>query len=213
MMAEDVANLNHKTAMSNDTLLIFARNPVYGKVKTRLAATIGNDKALQIYRQLLEHTAAVIQPINADRVVYYSDFIADNDSWDNNYSKAIQRGTDLGERMSNAFKDILEPGAKKAIIIGTDCYELDTEIIANAFTQLSNYDIVVGPALDGGYYLLGMNNYHPKLFNDMTWSTDTVLKETIARCAELGLRYFLLPVLSDIDDEKDLLNHPILNGA
>ncbi|MEO6850935.1 MAG: TIGR04282 family arsenosugar biosynthesis glycosyltransferase [Mucilaginibacter sp.] len=213
MMAEDVANLYHKTAMSNDTLLIFARNPVYGKVKTRLAATIGNDKALQIYRQLLEHTAAVTQPINADRVVYYSDFIADNDAWDNNYSKAMQRGIDLGERMSNASKDKLETGAKKAIIIGTDCYELDTEIIANAFTQLSNYDIVIGPALDGGYYLLGMNSHYPKLFNDITWSTDTVLKETIARCAELGLRHFLLPVLSDIDDENDLLNYPILNGS
>jgi rSAM/selenodomain-associated transferase 1 len=199
--------------MSNNTLLIFARNPVYGKVKTRLAATIGNDKALQIYHQLVEHTAAVTQPINANRVVYYSDFIADNDAWNNNYSKAMQRGTDLGERMSNAFKDTLEPGANKAIIIGTDCYELNTDIVANAFIELSNYDIVVGPALDGGYYLLGMNNHHPQLFYNMTWSTNTVLKETLARCAELGLRYFLLPILSDIDNENDLLNHPILNSA
>jgi rSAM/selenodomain-associated transferase 1 len=213
MMAEAAANLYDETKMSNDTLLIFARNPVYGKVKTRLAATVGNDKALQIYQQLVEHTAAVTQNINATRVVYYSDFIADNDAWDNNYSKTVQQGTDLGERMSNAFSDTLELGVKKAVLIGTDCYKLNTEIIANAFTELSNYDIVIGPALDGGYYLLGMNNHHPQLFNDITWSTDTVLMETLTRCADLGLRYFLLPVLSDIDDEKDLLNHPILNRS
>jgi rSAM/selenodomain-associated transferase 1 len=207
------ANLYEKTKMSNDTLLIFARNPVYGKVKTRLAATIGNDKALQIYQQLVEHTAAVTQPINANRLVYYSDFIANNDAWNNNYLKAMQRGTDLGERMSNAFKDILESGTNKAIVIGTDCYELNTDIIANAFTKLTHFDIVIGPALDGGYYLLGMNNYHPELFNDIRWSTDSVLNDTLDRCAELDLRYFLLPVLSDIDNENDLLNHPILKDA
>jgi rSAM/selenodomain-associated transferase 1 len=199
--------------MSNDTLLIFVRNPVYGKVKTRLAATIGNDKALQIYQQLVEHTAAVTQHINATRVVYYSDFISEGDAWNETYLKTVQHGEGLGERMSNAFKDTLEYGAKKTVLIGTDCYELNAEIIANGFTELSNYDIVIGPALDGGYYLLGMKTHHPQLFNDITWSTDTVLKETLARCAELGLRYFMLPVLSDIDDENDLLNYPILNGA
>lgn len=195
------------------TLLIFARNPIYGQVKTRLAATIGHDKALAVYQYLIGHTVTVTKSINATRIVYYSDFIPENDAWDHNFSKAMQRGNDLGERMSNAFSDILEPGKGKAIVIGTDCYELNTRTIENAFNELTHYDIVIGPSLDGGYYLLGMNNHHPELFNGITWSTDTVLKVTIAHCAKLGLRYFLLPVLSDIDNENDLLNYPILSGA
>lgn len=127
--------------------------------------------------------------------------------------KAVHRGTDIGERMSNAFRDRLEFGTRKVVIIGTDCYDLTAAIIEAAFTELSNCDIVIGPVLDGGYYLLGMNNHHPQLFNDIIWSTDTVLRDTLTRCANLGLRYFLMPVLSDINDEKDLLNHPISNGS
>ncbi len=197
--------------MINDTLLIFARNPVYGKVKTRLAATIGNDKALLIYQKLVEHTAAVTKNIDAARMVYYSDFIADGDDWNDAYLKVVQRGKDLGERMCNAFNDTLKSGEKKVVIIGTDCYELTSEIISSAFTGLSNYDIVIGPALHGGYYLLGMNTQHPHLFDNIKWGTDMVLKGTIARCAALGLSYFLLPALSDIDEENDLRNTDIVN--
>ena len=199
--------------MSNDSLLIFARNPVYGKVKTRLAATIGNDKALLIYQKLVEHTAAVTKSINTTRTVYYSDFIAAGDAWDNSFLKTVQRGADLGERMSNAFRDALEYGTNKAVIIGTDCYDLTSTIIADAFSELSNFDIVIGPALDGGYYLLGMNTHHPSLFDNMEWSTEAVLLETLTRCGDLDLRYFLLPVLSDIDEEKDLLNSNIFNRS
>jgi rSAM/selenodomain-associated transferase 1 len=195
--------------INNDTLLIFARNPVYGKVKTRLAATIGNDKALLVYQILVEHTAAVTQDIDAVRIVYYTDLIVADDAWNNTYLKNVQYGDGLGERMSNAFRDTLEYGEKKVVVIGTDCYDLTTAVIEAAFAELANYDVVIGPALDGGYYLLGMNIHQPHLFGNMEWSTDTVLKETLTRCADLGLRYLLLPVLSDIDDEKDLLNSNI----
>ncbi len=196
--------------MSKDILLIFARNLIYGKVKTRLATTIGHNKALAVYQSLIKHTAAVTKSIDVTRFVYYSDFITNGDAWDNTYLKTVQQGTDLGERMSNAFNDALKHGHKKAIIIGTDCYELSAPVITEAFEQLNSYDIVIGPALDGGYYLLGMNKHHPALFDDMVWSTDTVLGETVKRCDQLGLRYFLLPVLADIDEEKDLLTTGIL---
>lgn len=199
--------------MTNDTLLIFARNPVYGKVKTRLAAAIGNDKALLVYKALLRHTAEVTKSVNADRIVYYSDFITDSDVWDDTHHKAVQQGADLGERMSNAFNETFKGGTKKAVIIGTDCYDLTYAIITDAFTALNNYDVVIGPALDGGYYLLGMQTYRPQLFDNMKWSTDTVSKETLSRCADLGLSHFLLPVLSDIDEQKDLVNTNILNRS
>lgn len=196
--------------MSKDTLLIFTRNPIYGKVKTRLAATIGHDKALAVYQSLIEHTAAVTKSIEATKIVYYSDFIINGDAWNNTYLKTVQQGADLGERMSNAFSDALKYGAKKAIIIGTDCYDLNEAIITEAFEQLNSYDVVIGPALDGGYYLLGMKVHYHQLFENITWSTETVLSETRARCNKLGLTYFLLPVLNDIDDEQDLISTNLL---
>ncbi len=197
--------------MANDALLIFARNPVYGKVKTRLAATIGHDKALLIYQALLRHTAMVTKSVHSDRIVYYADFITDSDVWGDTPLKALQLGVNLGERMSNAFKETFKNGAKKAVIIGTDCYDLTPAIITDAFTALNKYDVVIGPALDGGYYLLGMQTYRPQLFDNIKWSTDAVLKETLSHCAGLGLSHFLLPVLSDIDVEKDLISANILN--
>jgi len=197
---------------SKNALLIFAKNPILGKVKTRLAATVGNDRALQIYIQLLNHTQSVTNDVAATKIVFYSDFIAMNDIWDKGYLKKTQRGADLGDRMSTAFDKTLKKGFDKAVIIGTDCYDLTNAVIEDAFSALENHDVVIGPALDGGYYLLGMKNHYPQLFNEMVWSTDTVFNETLARCNDLNLRYFLLPVLSDIDNEKDLVNTNISGG-
>lgn len=197
---------------SKNALLIFAKNPTLGKVKTRLAATIGNDRALQIYVQLLNHTQSVTNNVAAIKIVFYSDFIAMNDIWDKGYLKNIQRGADLGERMSTAFDKMLKKGFDKAVIIGTDCYDLTNAVIEDAFSALENHDVVIGPALDGCYYLLGMKNHYPQLFNEMVWSTDTVFDDTLARCTDLKLSSFVLPVLSDIDDEKDLVNTNISGG-
>ena len=197
--------------MSNNTLLIFTRNLVHGKVKTRLAATIGDDKALAVYRLLLEHTAQATKNIEATCIVYYSDAIAEGDAWDNTYLKSVQQGNDLGERMANAFYDRLKNGYQKVGIIGTDCYELTSGIIADAFQQLDQHDVVIGPALDGGYYLLGIKTFYPQLFDGVAWSTDSVLEETLSRCRKLSLSCFLLPLLSDIDDEKDLAHIDLLD--
>jgi len=197
---------------STNALLIFSKNPILGKVKTRLAATIGNDRALKVYIRRLNHTLSVTKDINATKIVFYSDFIAMNDIWDDGYLKNIQRGADLGERMATAFDETLKKGFYKAVIIGTDCYDLTNAVIADTFSALENHDVVIGPALDGGYYLLGMKAHYPQLFDDMVWSTDTVFDNTLARCADLKLSSFLLPVLSDIDDEKDLVNTNISGG-
>jgi len=196
--------------MTNNCLIIFTRNPVYGKVKTRLAATVGDDVALKVYQFLVDHTAQVAYGVDAVRTIYYSDTVVNADVWDEADRKVLQEGVGLGERMSNAFRDVLNGGWGKAIIIGTDCYELTRDIIDNAFAQLDQYDVVVGPALDGGYYLLGMKEHYPELFDGIAWSTDSVLQETLSRCDNLLLRYFLLPDLSDIDEEKDLVKTDIL---
>lgn len=196
--------------MTNNCLIIFTRNPVYGKVKTRLAATVGEDVALKVYQFLVAHTAKVAYGIAAVRAIYYSDTVVTADVWDEADRKVLQEGAGLGERMSNAFRDVLNEGRDKAIIIGTDCYELTRDIIDDAFAQLDEYDVVVGPALDGGYYLLGMKQHHPELFDGIFWSTNSVLQDTLSRCDNLLLRYSLLPDLSDIDQEMDLLKTDIL---
>lgn len=186
-------------------LLIFVKNLIVGRVKTRLAATIGNTAALSVYRQLLIYTEKTVRDLSANKIVFYSVHPEGNDIWDINlYNKQAQTGIDLGERMQNAFSYAFEEGNNAIAIIGSDCLELSAEIIENAFSNLRHYDVVIGPAKDGGYYLLAIKQNHKELFRDIQWSTGEVLQKTIEACDKLKLRTYLLPELSDIDDEDDL---------
>lgn len=191
--------------MNQSLLMIFIKNPVRGKVKTRLAATIGDDRALKVYEQLLEHTRQIASFVKSDKAVFYSDFIDESDHWSKlGFMQHLQQGNDLGERMSNAFSSSFDKGYKRVIIIGSDCFELSDTIIEQGFEALNNKDAVIGPAADGGYYLLGMNEMHPSLFRGIKWSTAAVLSETIQELQKLKIATALLPVLSDVDEEKDL---------
>ncbi len=190
--------------MSKDALLIFVKNEQPGKVKTRLAATVGNEKAMAVYLQLVRHTSHMIQSLLCDQIVFYSDEIPKEAAWADIHQTWIQQGFDLGERMANAFRFSFANEYEKAVIIGTDCPELTTDIITDAFTALDKTDIVIGPAADGGYYLLGMKKQHPFLFQNIRWSTGEVLNKTIGRCKENRLTYSMLPVLHDVDVESDL---------
>ena len=195
-----------------EVLLIFSKNPEYGKVKTRLAATIGNEQALFVYQKLIEHAIAVTEEICVDKIVYYSDSIVENDNWDNHlYKKKLQSGKDLGDRMKNAFKSSFTDGYDKVIIVGTDCFELTEGLINNAFERLNGDDVILGPAKDGGYYLLGVKQFHPSLFENIEWSSEKVLKQTLAIAIRLNLSVFLLPELSDIDTEPDLKDYSALS--
>ena len=186
-------------------LLIFVKNAVEGKVKTRLAATLGNNVALKVYSQLLEHTKKCTQLLSADKMIFYSEYLEDDDSWNIDvYHKEVQRGNNLGERMENAFEYAFAQGNDQVAIIGSDCFEISSEIIENAFAQLEHCEVVLGPALDGGYYLLGTKSLYRELFCDISWSTDQVLKQTIKCCTKLGLKITTLKELSDIDNEADL---------
>ncbi len=191
--------------MRKQALLIFTKNPEAGKVKTRLAATLGDEEALSIYKQLLLHTASVSEYVPVDKFVFYSNYIDPEDIWDSqHYYKEVQQGNDLGERMKNGFSLIFQKDYNKVVIIGTDCPDLNAGVILNAFAYLDLHDVVIGPAEDGGYYLLGMKRLYSELFDNIRWSTSTVLNETITKCATLQLDCYLLPVLKDIDEEKDL---------
>lgn len=192
-------------------LIIFYRNPEMGKVKTRLASSIGDAKAFSIYLLLAEHTRRITEHLGVHKVVFYSDYIDVDDSWPHGvYQKRLQMGSELGERMEKAFKSGFSEGYKSICIIGTDCLELTRNIIEEAFRKLLTHDIVIGPANDGGYYLLGMNYFYNKLFRNKRWSSNTVLADTLADTRMLGLTSWQLETLTDVDEEKDLPQHFIV---
>ena len=186
--------------------MVFMKNPVKGKVKTRLAATVGDDKALEIYKILLQQTATVVGEIRiCDKAIFYADFIDKNDLWSKGEKqKYVQSGVDLGERMKNAFDVAFRMGYDKAIIIGTDCYDLNAEIIEEGFEKLNANDVVIGPAMDGGYYLIGMNCLHIELFERISWSTETVLADTLRILKQAQLIHHVLPIRTDVDTEENL---------
>lgn len=197
--------------MTNQAILVFQKNFIAGKTKTRLAATIGNEKALSVYKQLVVLTMSALTNPSVDKCIYYSEFIPLETELPINTASGttrvfVQRGDDLGLRMLNSFSDQFKSGYSRLIIIGTDCPDLKQEYIHQAFDLLKTHDIVIGPAADGGYYLLGMSELHAELFKEVTWSTSGVFKQTVDIILKLALTHAELPVLRDLDNENDL-NH------
>lgn len=202
--------------LKDDAIIVFIKNPQLGKVKTRLAATVGNERALEIYHILMQHTNAITNDLLAEKYLYYSDFVDAKDIWKNErYHKSIQhQGYDLGLKMASAFTETLQKNHKKVLIIGSDCLELNQKIIQEGYEQLSDNDVVIGPAYDGGYYLIGFNFQHigersaevlNEVFIGREWSHERVCQEAIDACQQMDLRYFQLPTLTDVDEEKDYL--------
>ncbi|SIT85418.1 TIGR04282 family arsenosugar biosynthesis glycosyltransferase [Pontibacter indicus] len=187
-------------------LMLFVRNPELGKVKTRLAASVGPETALDIYLHLLRHTRDITQHLPLDKVVYYSEKVEEDDIWPATlYLKKLQHPDgDLGEKMKAAFEAAFAEGYTSVVIIGSDCPQLTPDIINQAFEALKTNEVVIGPALDGGYYLLGMRKLYHDLFQNKRWSTEHVFPDTIADIERLHLRHTLLPYLSDVDELEDL---------
>lgn len=193
-------------------LIIFVKNPVLGKVKTRLAESIGDEKALKVYLQLLEKTNLETRPLSCSKYLFYSDHIENEDIWDSTvYSKVLQQGTDLGERIKHAFEFVFQTH-DAVIIIGSDCYELTTGHIDTAFNVLKEKQVVIGPANDGGYYLLGLRNNNEALFLDIEWSSSKVLDSTLRKVKAQGMSYELLPTLVDVDTLEDLNSSMLLKS-
>jgi rSAM/selenodomain-associated transferase 1 len=151
---------------------------------------------------MIAYTHEQLQKVDADIHLYFSEFI--EPSPHQNWHVQTQKGDDLGEKMNNAFLDLKSNGYDQVVIIGTDCLELTSEIINNAFTALNSTDYVLGPANDGGYYLLGLTELVDELFLNKEWSNDKVFQTTIDVIQQQNKTVFLLEKLSDIDTFEDL---------
>ena len=192
---------------NKNVLLIFTRNPELGKVKSRLAKTVGDETALEIYKFLLQKTQNISAKATSDKAVYYSVKVRKNDIWDeNSYQKHQQVGQDLGFRMQHAFEQSFAAGYEKVLIIGSDLYDLTTENIENAFQKLDTNDVVLGPAEDGGYYLLGMKSLEKNIFKNKNWGTETVRAATLVDLKDKKVH--LLHELNDVDIFEDIEHHP-----
>ncbi len=188
-------------------LLIFTRNPEPGKCKTRLAASVGDETALAIYIFLLEHTVSVTKDLTVSKEVHYTEAVREGDLWNPEiFQKKLQRGTDLGERMAHAFDTGFKEGYKRIVIIGSDLFDLSKEDLEEAFKKLQTNNIVLGPASDGGYYLLGMTHFVPAIFKNKTWGTDSVFNDTLADLKNKNV--YLLKTKNDVDVLEDIVNVP-----
>ncbi len=183
--------------------MIFTRNPELGKVKTRLAKTVGDESALAIYKFLLEHTQQITKGLACEKQVHYSEVIGEGDVWDVKfYDKRLQEGIDLGARMAHAFTQAFDEGYEKVLIIGSDLYDLQALDIELAFDALATHQVVIGPALDGGYYLLGMTTFIPSIFESKDWGTSSVFKDTMKDLEAIAIHK--LTVRNDIDTWEDI---------
>jgi uncharacterized protein len=203
----------------NTALLIFIKNPELGKVKTRLAATMGNEKALEVFKKLLVSIHDKSLKVKSDKLLFYSSFVNKNDIWENNiFEKKLQnQSLDLGQRMLSAFEEARDLGYAKALIVGSDIYEVSSEILQKGFELLKDSDTVLGPTHDGGYYAMGFNfekinapTFLQDIFLNKTWSHEHVAQEALNVINSFSYTCHLLPTLHDIDTEDDLKRFPNL---
>lgn len=186
-------------------LIIFIKNPELGKAKTRIAKTMGDEKALAIYKELLKHTLDTTCKVDCNRHLFYSQYINTEDQWsENDFIKQLQIEGGLGDKMKEAFQTVLK-APSRCLIIGSDCGDISKDILTQAFDALQDHDVVLGPTFDGGYYLLGMSKPGLDLFDGVAWSTESVYDQTLQLINKAKASYYELPRLHDIDYEEDYL--------
>ncbi len=194
-----------------EVLIVFAKHPEPGRVKTRLAPALGERLAARVYRRLAARTLGIAaDPPAAGREVRVwvepAARVPDAPGWIGPADAFLpQPDGDLGARMSRAFDDAFAAGARRAVIVGTDLPDLERTDLDAAFARLSDHGAVLGPAADGGYWLLGLRAPAPGLFSAMAWSTEGVLDETRRRLDALGLVRHELRTLRDVDRPEDWL--------
>ncbi|WP_299338779.1 TIGR04282 family arsenosugar biosynthesis glycosyltransferase [uncultured Psychroserpens sp.] len=189
--------------MSKELVIVFVKNIKLGKVKTRLAKTIGDEAAFEVYKELVKVTEHATKALNTPVRVYYSDVIVDT-KWENHY-KAVQEGNTLGERMQNAFLKGFEDGYKRIVLIGSDLPDINATHIQNGLEALKTSDVVFGPAEDGGYYLIGLSEMNHMVFTNKPWSQSHLLSETLSELKENNTTFTTLVTLNDIDTFEDLI--------
>lgn len=204
---------------SIEHLLVFSRYPEPGKTKTRLIPALGAEGAARAQRHMTERTLAIAREVQLARgtrvVLCYAGGTPElMSAWlgDDVFCQP-QQGDDLGDRLHAAFAGAFAAGAARTIAIGIDCLDLDAQLLTLAFEQLGDRELVLGPAEDGGYYLIGLQRLYPELFRGIDWGTAAVFAQTNAIAVSLGLEASLLPVLADIDRPEDLQRRPDWNPA
>ena len=185
-----------------ELVIVFVKNIQLGKVKTRLAKTIGNQAAFEVYEALVEVTEQATKTIEVDKRIYFSQSIV-KDQWLGHY-KAVQQGADLGERMKNAFKQGFKDGYSRIVLIGSDLPDINKTQIEAGLKALTDKDVVFGPAEDGGYYLIGLSKMHDFIFNDKPWSQTHLLETTVSQLQNKNTPYATIKTLNDIDTFEDL---------
>jgi rSAM/selenodomain-associated transferase 1 len=202
--------------MSENLLIVFVKYPAPGTVKLRLAQHIGAETAAAVYRQIAETVIKNTVPYSAagytveicfspqDAETLLREWLSDNRLF------YPQKGTGLGARMLNAFVCAFESGFKRVILIGSDCPDISRQIILQGFAHLQQKDIVIGPAYDGGYYLIGLRQQREEIFQDIEWGTEKVFQQTCDKIKAAGLSFSLLPTLRDVDRVEDLKYYSFL---
>jgi uncharacterized protein len=195
---------------SKQRLIIFTRYPEPGKTKTRLIPVLGSVGAANLQRQMTEHTILQVKQLQKAIDISVEIWFSDGDlqlmqKWlGSDLVYQPQGEGDLGLRMARSLLQAFQSGAEKAIIIGTDCPGLNAEILATAFDKLRTFDLVLGPALDGGYYLIGLRQLIPELFANIEWGTANVFQKTVEIAQKVNLSYVNLVSLADVDRPEDL---------
>jgi hypothetical protein len=195
---------------TTECLIIFTRYPEPGKTKTRLIPLLGAEGAATLQRQMTEHKLAEVNQLQAFYPLSVQvHFVGGNEQlmqeWLGlNWVYRRQSEGDIGDRMASAFQASFAAGMTAVVLIGSDCPELNAPLMVEAFQLLRQHDLVLGPALDGGYYLIGLRRLIPELFTGIPWSTAEVLQQTITIAKRLGLAVAKLPLLSDVDRPEDL---------
>ena len=187
---------------------IFAKPPLPGKVKTRLIPDIGATRATRVYRYCLEYTLATARQSGLDYQLFISEASDDPLFQDEDY--CLQQGEDLGARMFHAFRELLSRGSDGALIIGTDCLDITSMHLQQAAGSLADHELVLIPAFDGGYTLIGCTATDPSLFDQIRWSTDQVYQQTMTNAQQLNYRIMSLAPMRDIDSLQDLEHYPEL---
>jgi len=191
--------------VARDLLIIFVKAPRCGAVKTRIAEAIGAQAACDAYLGLVEVLIGHLRTLSNVQVRYTpDDALLEIPRWlQPTWNAAAQGQGDLGQRLQKAFKDAFSMGAARVVIIGSDCPEVNEQDIQSAWTALDDHDLVLGPAEDGGYWLIGLSAEQPALFENISWSTGAVFEQTVARANAAKLSTRLLRKLRDIDTIDD----------
>lgn len=189
--------------MTDALVIVFVKNIKLGTVKTRLAKTIGDYGAFEVYTELVKITEKATSELKVDKRIYFSNAVVDS-QWKDNF-KAVQNGVDLGERMLNAFKDGFKDGYKRIVLIGSDLPEISSKHIESGLQKLNDNKVVFGPAEDGGYYLIGLSELETSVFENKPWSQSDLLEVTLNELNQIGIKTGILDTLNDIDTYEDLI--------